>query len=64
MSQAFIDAIEVGVVIEAEHLCMQMRGVEKQSSSALTSSMLGSFRDDPRTRSEFLDLVRARNCGI
>jgi GTP cyclohydrolase IA len=51
-------ALGVGVVIEAQHLCMQMRGIEKQSSSAMTSSMLGAFRDDPRTRSEFLDLVR------
>lgn len=56
-------ALGVGVVIEAKHLCMRMRGVEKQSSNAMTSSMLGSFRDDPRTRSEFLDLVRGRNCG-
>jgi GTP cyclohydrolase I len=48
----------VGVVIEAQHLCMAMRGVEKQNSYALTSSMLGSFRDDARTRSEFLDLIR------
>jgi GTP cyclohydrolase IA len=50
----------VGVVIEGQHLCMQMRGVEKQSSVTLTSSMLGSFRDDPRTRSEFLSLVQSR----
>jgi GTP cyclohydrolase IA len=57
-------AIGVGVVIEAQHLCMQMRGVEKQSSVALTSSMLGSFRDDPRTRAEFLSLVRSRPSGI
>jgi GTP cyclohydrolase I len=48
----------VAVVIEAQHLCMAMRGVEKQNSYALTSSMLGSFRDDARTRSEFLDLIR------
>src|SRR5688572_9526288 len=48
----------VAVVIEAQHLCMAMRGVEKQNSYALTSSMLGSFRDDARTRGEFLDLIR------
>jgi GTP cyclohydrolase IA len=48
----------VAVVIEAQHLCMAMRGVEKQNSYALTSSMLGAFRDDARTRAEFLDLIR------
>jgi GTP cyclohydrolase IA len=48
----------VAVVIEAQHLCMAMRGVEKQNSYALTSSMLGAFRDDARTRSEFLDLIK------
>jgi GTP cyclohydrolase I len=48
----------VGVVIEAQHLCMMMRGVEKQNSYAITSAMLGAFREDARTRSEFLDLVR------
>jgi len=48
----------VAVVIEAQHLCMAMRGVEKQNSYALTSSMLGAFRNDARTRSEFLDLIR------
>jgi GTP cyclohydrolase I len=57
-------ALGVGVVIEAQHLCMQMRGVEKQSSVALTSSMLGSFRDDSRTRAEFLSLVRTGRSGI
>jgi GTP cyclohydrolase I len=50
----------VAVVIEAQHLCMAMRGVEKQNSYALTSSMLGAFRDDARTRGEFLDLIRHR----
>jgi GTP cyclohydrolase IA len=54
----------VGVVIEGQHLCMQMRGVEKQSSVTLTSSMLGSFRDDPRTRSEFLSLVQNRPFAV
>ncbi|MGB5339377.1 MAG: GTP cyclohydrolase I FolE [Gammaproteobacteria bacterium] len=49
----------VGVIIEAQHLCMMMRGVEKQNSSMTTSMMLGSFRDHDRTRSEFLRLVRS-----
>jgi GTP cyclohydrolase I len=48
----------VAVVIEAAHLCMMMRGVEKQNSSTVTSCLLGSFRKDERTRSEFLKLVR------
>jgi GTP cyclohydrolase I len=47
----------VGVVIEAQHLCMMMRGVEKQHSSAVTSCMLGRFRTDARTRGEFLSLI-------
>jgi GTP cyclohydrolase I len=49
----------VGVVIEARHLCMVMRGVEKQHSSAMTSAMLGCFRDSKQTRDEFLALLRA-----
>ncbi|MBA2564266.1 MAG: GTP cyclohydrolase I FolE, partial [Gemmatimonadetes bacterium] len=48
----------VGVVVEARHLCMTMRGVEKQHSVALTSAMLGSFRKDVATRTEFLNLIR------
>jgi GTP cyclohydrolase I len=48
----------VGVVLEAKHLCMMMRGVEKQNSAMTTSVMLGSFRKDRRTRSEFLSLVQ------
>ena len=48
----------VGVIIEAQHLCMMMRGVEKQNSKMTTSMMLGTFRDHDRTRSEFLRLVR------
>jgi GTP cyclohydrolase I len=47
----------VGVIIEAYHLCMMMRGVEKQSSYTITSSMVGSFRDDEKTRKEFLSLL-------
>src|ERR671924_698319 len=50
----------VGVVIEARHLCMMMRGVEKQHSAAVTSSMLGAFRDEQQTREEFLSLIRHR----
>lgn len=48
----------VAVVIEAKHLCAMMRGVEKQNSSMITSMMLGRFREDPRTRQEFLNLVK------
>ena len=47
----------VGVVIEARHMCMMMRGVEKQNSVATTSAMLGELHDDPETRQEFLDLI-------
>jgi GTP cyclohydrolase IA len=50
----------VAVVIEAQHLCMIMRGVEKQNSVAVTSSMLGAFKDDQNTRNEFLNLVHKR----
>ena len=50
----------VGVVIEAYHLCMMMRGVEKQNSKTITSAVRGSFRDDARTRSEFLYLAHGR----
>ncbi|HVV67782.1 MAG TPA: GTP cyclohydrolase I FolE [Gammaproteobacteria bacterium] len=52
-----IGAAGVGVIIEAKHFCMMMRGVEKQNSVMKTSKMLGSFRDDNRTRAEFLSLV-------
>ena len=50
----------VAVVVECVHLCMTMRGVEKQNSVALTSCMLGGFRSDARSRSEFLNLVKSR----
>jgi GTP cyclohydrolase IA len=53
-----IDPIGVAVVVEATHLCMSMRGVEKQNSFAVTSAMLGAFRNSSRTRSEFLDLIK------
>jgi GTP cyclohydrolase IA len=51
----------VGVIIEARHLCMQMRGVEKQHGSAVTSAMLGAFRHNKQTRDEFLALVRPKH---
>jgi GTP cyclohydrolase I len=49
----------VAVVMEAIHLCMLMRGVEKQNSKAVTSAMLGAFRDRPETRAEFMELIKA-----
>src|SRR5438270_10869738 len=55
-----IKPMGVAVVMEATHLCMSMRGVEKQNSFAVTSAMLGTFRSDPRTRSEFLELIKLR----
>ena len=51
-------AAGVGVVIEAQHFCMMMRGVEKQNSWTVSSMMLGAFRENPRTRQEFLQLIR------
>ena len=51
----------VGVIIEAQHLCMMMRGVEKQNAKVTTSALLGKFRQDQRSRMEFLDLVRGNN---
>ena len=59
IAQTIMDALEpegVGVVIEAKHLCMMMRGVEKQNSNMVTSAMLGSIHDNPMTRNEFLQL--------
>src|SRR6188508_663594 len=53
-----IAPLGVAVVMEGTHLCMSMRGVEKQNSLAITSAMLGAFRNNARTRSEFLELIR------
>ncbi len=55
-----IDPLGVAVVMEATHLCMSMRGVEKQNSFAVTSAMLGAFRNSTRTRNEFLELIKHR----
>ena len=56
--QDHLDPRGVGVVVEAQHFCMMMRGVEKQQSSTVTSAMLGAFRDNKETRDEFLALIR------
>ncbi len=66
IAETIQDAIEpqgVAVVIEARHLCMMMRGVEKQHSATVTSAMLGAFRDCKETREEFLSLIRHRPNG-
>ena len=56
--KAKIHPLGVAVVVEGTHLCMSMRGVEKQNSFAITSAMLGAFQSDARTRAEFLELIR------
>jgi len=58
--QELLDPMGVGVIAEAQHLCMMMRGVEKQHSGTVTSAMLGSFRTHKETRDEFLSLVQGR----
>src|ERR1700688_4488707 len=58
--QSKIAPLGVGVVVEGRHLCMVMRGVEKESSQTVTSAMLGSFKDNPKTREEFLSLIRGK----
>ena len=56
-----LDPVGVGVVIEARHLCMEMRGAESLLSPTVTSAMMGAFREDPRTRQEFLRLIRSHS---
>jgi len=58
-----IKPLGVAVVVEATHLCMSMRGVEKQNSFAVTSAMHGAFRDNARTRMEFLELIKLRSAA-
>ena len=67
VSEAIQEAINpqgVAVILEAQHLCMMMRGVEKQHSSTVTSAMLGVFKEQGQTRNEFLSLVRRQGSGI
>jgi GTP cyclohydrolase IA len=64
IAEVLLDKVQplgVAVVMEAAHLCMSMRGVQKQNSVAVTSAMLGTFRSDARTRAEFLDLIKHRS---
>lgn len=62
--QKLVNPVGVGVICEARHFCMMMRGVEKQHSGAITSAMLGAFRDNKETRNEFLSLVGQRSTAI
>lgn len=62
--QQIIEPVGVGVICEARHFCMMMRGVEKQHSGAMTSAMLGIFRSQKKTRDEFLALVNHRSIGF
>ena len=67
IAEAILDSIKprgVGVVIEAKHLCMIMRGVEKQNSVAVTSCMRGAFRSQQQTRDEFLSLIKKKHEGL
>jgi len=64
IAETIRDAINprgVAVIVEAQHLCMMMRGVQKRNSTMITSAMLGKFREDQRSRVEFLDLVRTKS---
>lgn len=62
--QELVNPVGVGVICEARHFCMMMRGVEKQHSGAITSAMLGAFRDNKETRNELLSLVGQRSTAI
>src|SRR4029077_15671665 len=56
--EKYLEPVGVGVVVEADHLCMKMRGVEKQNSRVFTSCVLGIFQADPKTRAEFMGLIK------
>jgi GTP cyclohydrolase I len=58
--QELLDPVGVGVIAEAQHFCMMMRGVEKQHSGTVTSAMLGAFRNNKETRDEFLSLIKSK----
>ena len=63
IAETIMDKVQpsgVGVVMEAQHLCVMMRGVEKQNAEMVTSAMMGVFKSDPKTRAEFLDLIHRR----
>jgi len=62
--QEWVQPRGVGVVVEAVHFCMQMRGVQKQNSQTVTSCMLGDLREQISTREEFLGLIRKRSVGM
>ena len=62
--ESVLQPLGVGVVVEAYHLCMMMRGVEKQNSRTITSALRGVFRDDARTRDEFLSLAHSRPASL
>jgi GTP cyclohydrolase IA len=61
--QQALNPIGVGVVLEGQHMCMQMRGVEKKNSYTTTSAVLGEFHDDPETRTEFLTMITKKTFG-
>ena len=58
--QGLLDPLGVGVIAEAQHFCMMMRGVQKQHSGTVTSAMLGAFRTSKETRDEFLSLIHSK----
>jgi GTP cyclohydrolase I len=62
--QEQLDPDGVGVVVEGYHMCMSMRGVEKEKAKMITSTLVGSFKEDPKTRTEFLELIRSERSAI